>query len=269
MERDHLFSFFVCRYFATICATGITLSGGAYFDIALIVIPVGFIIDLLRSHCAPEFKLSSAQREESIQRAQESQKYREECKAAEDRYKIVYWLWWLSFLAMLFFPSVRVFSPNSFWPKLYPFLEFKYLLAAYVLPTRASFAFSVFSVSWIFMICAIIAEISGCGYYYLHRNPLNKAGLLSPKRFPKNYLFLGFSCLFITYTFPGFNEVFKNGITLHDAPIGASVPLPNLLFYRSIFFGAFGTLCAAGVLRLIYAYLLFQSCHPTNDDQDR
>jgi hypothetical protein len=252
-------SLFICRYFATIFAIFIVVSGGTDFDVALIVIPMGFIIDVLRRYWAPEFRMSSLQREMSLKRAQDDPKYRGECKSKESRYKIVYWIWWISFFVILFFPSVRIFSTNSTWPKLYPFLEFKYLLRAYGLASRAGLAFNVLSVSWIFMICATIAEISGCGFYYLHRNPLrNKAGLLSPHRFPKNFLWLAFFCFFVTYTLPGFNELFTTGVTLRGAPIGAGIPLPDFLFYRSIFFGAFGTVCAAGVIRAIYAYFLFQ-----------
>lgn len=265
---DFLISTIICYFMAFIISIAICVTARCSGYPLLLALSVGLFIDALRWRFSPELKISAYQRQCSFQRAKDDSQYRSHCRKIFSRnIASIYWCWW----SLVFVSLVTGFRwvPNTmgFSESFYPFLRCQNLIDQGNNGLQPAILILKFvSVSWIFMLVAIVAEISGGAFYYFHR-PV--PGLIVGRQalFEKSSLgifrfFLALFCLSITYFFFALTRLTITN-PLNYANVDRSHLAGHFLaskYYYEIIMNGFTLMCSAGCLRALYAYFLLRSC---------
>jgi hypothetical protein len=251
---------------ASILGEAIWLIAGGSLRLLAFVFSFAIIVDMARWKFAPEFRLSSYQRQMSFQRALDDPVYSLQYKRRFQRYTVsIYWAWWLYTAVALCVPIITRTPINPYVTQtvseFYPFLRSsREIVQTFGLQSRAAFSLNFYSVTWVFMIVAAISEISGGAYFYFHR-PINgivigKQALTKSSRLGLARIPLVLFCMAITYCLIGFTELNNVGVSRPGAPIGAGHPVPGLMFVYIIIINGLALLSTAGLVRALYGYLL-------------
>jgi hypothetical protein len=184
----------------------------------------------------------------------------------------IYWLWWAYFGFFVFpffilkigaFDSVPLTQWVSFLPnKLYPFMnDLSFFQSNIGALKSASEEVQYLSVTWWFMILAIISEITGGAYYY---SPSDVDFVMKRKKSKKfmptrgrEHMVMILIALGIVYSFPGLLQIL-GGSNAGGLFGGGGRDMVGKIF--PIFLVGFILLSSAGAIRYVYLNLLYQIC---------
>lgn len=160
---DNRAAWISCRFFMSLFCLCIGLVGQAKLVAVLALIASGLIVDTARWKLAPEFRRSSAERLFYFQNT--IWVGRNPFSGIANK---IYWIWWIYiFLLVLIQINIgstvtAVASVIGITRQVYPWIDdIQMTKAAYLTPERSAICAQVFSMTWWFMLLAVVSEVSG------------------------------------------------------------------------------------------------------------
>jgi hypothetical protein len=276
-QREYKISYLVnlglCYYFITITSLFWALTNSFGFRHLGIVVVVAFAIDYIRQKISPELQMSMSDRKKHFIKLSEDPKYK---RIYRNRFNLftasIYWAWWMYFVSIILilqlalnskkffdFPPHHIVAMLSF---LYPFLKnMAALQEAYATPGRVTLVVNFFSISWIFMLLALISEVSGGAFFYVDRDIKFTVRRLRRSKRIASRGFLNFCLALVSaifcYCIVGISELLKMGV-YNSGSTNAGQPIKVADFTYIIFLLGITLLGTSGCIRFMYLNLLYR-----------